>query len=56
MFLLKTDFLKIFYVVIYFPPGVWFGTFLNEHVREETNNLGSDQIRHKSACAVSEES
>ena len=29
---------------------------LIEHVREKTNNLGSDQVQHKPACTVSEES
>ena len=28
---------------------------LNEPVREKTNNLGSDQVRHKPACTVTED-
>ena len=32
-----------------FDPKVMF-----EHVREKTNNLGSDQVRHKPACIVTE--
>ena len=27
---------------------------LNEPVPEKTNNLGSDQVRHKPACTVTE--
>ena len=27
----------------------------NEHVREKTNNLGSDQLRHKPGCTVTED-
>ena len=26
-----------------------------EHVREKTNNLGSDQVPHKPACTVTED-
>ena len=29
---------------------------LDEPVREKTNNLGSDQVRHKPGCTVTEES
>ena len=28
---------------------------LNEPVHEKTNNLGSDQVRHKPACTVTED-
>ena len=28
---------------------------LNEPVHEKTNNLGSDQVQHKPACTVTEE-
>ena len=28
---------------------------LNEPVREKTNNLGSDQVRHKPGCTVTED-
>ena len=28
---------------------------LFEHVREKTNNLGSDQVRHKPACTVTQD-
>ena len=28
---------------------------LIEPVREKTNNLGSDQVRHKPGCAVTED-
>ena len=28
---------------------------LNEPVREKTNNLGSDQVRHKWGCTVTED-
>ena len=27
---------------------------LNEHVREKTNNLHSDQVPHKPGCTVTE--
>ena len=27
----------------------------NEHVREKTNNLGSDQARHKPGCTAAED-
>ena len=30
--------------------------FLYEPVREKTNNLGSDQVRHKPGCTVKEDS
>ena len=29
--------------------------FVNEPVREKTNNLGSDQVRHKPGCTVTED-
>ena len=28
---------------------------LNEPVREKTNSLGSDQVRHKPGCSVTED-
>ena len=29
-------------------------TIINEPVHEKTNNLGSDQVRHKPGCTVTE--
>ena len=40
------------HTVAYSGVCVW---VLNEPVREKTNNLGSDQVRHKPDCTVTED-
>ena len=44
----KKCFFKIFYSVINFQQNTILAEILNEPVREKTNNLGSDQVLHKS--------
>ena len=34
---------------------LWQAMYLFEPVREKTNNLGYDQVRHKSGCTVTED-
>ena len=36
-------------------PTRYDSSLIHEHVREETDNLGSDQVRHKPDCTVTED-
>ena len=40
--------------VAYYSFNMLPGTKAYEPVREKTNNLGSDQVRHKPGCTVTE--